>query len=234
MFRSLIVLIVCLLLSLPAIALTKDTSYLAVFSSLDFSPRDWEDIHPDLEVHAPSWGACFDGFLQAVKKQGHGRHIVIDIQCHGWDTLALYQGAVEDTKGDRRFYSEASMGYVVNHIEKALAGEDIEVCCEACFAGRVYKVSIRGNKPNKIPELAENCNHIPPFPVYGISEDVENYNNFIYLQYAHNMRYNFQDLRTYEYSDRPLKPRNLDPLTEENIIIREGFIQIRSYGVFSR
>lgn len=172
--------------------------YTAVYCCPGFE-QFWGILGVDYFEVAYSWDH-FDDFLRRVKKEAAGRHIDLDLEVHGDQGLSIqYQDGrtgniIEDTR---------TMGFVVNHIETILAGEDITLIAEACFAGSVYKNTIRGNKKG------ENCNHVPAFPIYGGSYNHMNLNNFIFIQYKTKCHRYFEDLREYEYKKGPSK-RDMD------------------------
>lgn len=172
--------------------------HLVVFCNPGFV-NEWERLSPDFLLVPKDW-RDLDTFLKVVKDQGWD-HIDIDIDCHGNDYLWLI-----DEDGNEYI---ASMGFIVNHIEKYLVGKDIKVFCEACFAGKVYKTSIRGNKIERFPVIREflkrergnkieDCNHIPKFPIYGIRSNTTNIGNSIYLQYRSDCNLYMEDLRDFE------------------------------------
>ena len=168
---------------------------LAVFCNPGFECY-WPSLNPDVMYTAFHW-TQFDDFLRQTKAKAAGRPIVIDLECHGDKGLVL---AYEDYRTRTKIYDAAGLGFVVNHIEKELAGQDVTLLTEACFAGEVYRETIRHNR-----DKAENHEGVPTFPIYGASYNYMNVNNLVYLQYVTKCRVWFEDLRVYESKKGPAR-----------------------------
>lgn len=188
--------VLCLMFIFPAWGFKEEKPYLAVYCNPGFEIF-WPTINPDLLVVAFDWDH-FDDFLRTIKKQARGRKIEIDIECHGDDQLMLQY---PDARAGLMVTAPTTMGYIVNHIERILGKEKVTLILECCYAGKVYKNSIRNNKEG------ENCNHVPQFPIYGGSFNHMSLNNLIYLQYVTKCHRYFEDVRTYETKEGP---KNID------------------------
>jgi hypothetical protein len=154
----------------------------------------WPSLHPDVMVTAYSWEQ-FDDFLRQTKAKAAGRPIDLSLDIHGSGEYLYIK--YEDYRTGTSIAEPAGWGFVVNHIEKALEGEDVTVVCESCFAGETYNHSIRGNK------RGENHPGVPKFPIYGGSYNMYNLNNLIYMQYITGCRVWFCDLRTFDKKEGP-------------------------------
>ena len=220
-------LLLCLFLFfLPAYA--EPEPFLAVYSSPDFDETDWHKYHPNIHYKNPSWRA-FDEFLAQVAKEAGDRPITLDIQCHGDAENTGYFLKFGERNG-HPVYKECTAGYLFNHIEKYLGKKKLTVCCEACYGAGVYKKTIRGNKPASVASdrLVENCDHVPPFPIFGMIETISSYNNFIFLQYYHHIRAVFVDYRQYEYVE---KLRDHDGNEELSDLVKSVWYTLHSFGV---
>jgi hypothetical protein len=177
-----------------------------------YKPQTWDDLHP---------------FLQEVKKRAGSRKIVLDIDVHGSKEGYLYLQYDRQTPPLCKEEHKASVGYVLNKIEEALPGRVQEVDLEACFAGIVYKKSIRNNPSLKHSEGDVVADHYsyPPFPVYGV-RNFPNYMNSVFIQrWIIKTDIVLNDLRKYEF-DNPGKPKmtNLQSVTLYRYLRSEGLI----------
>lgn len=197
----LIALLLSLFTMLPACA--KD--YVAVFSSGDFGVEDWRDIDTSIVVGVHNW-CPLEAFLQSVKQQSNGSPIVLDFQVHGSPdgTLSIQAGHING----HPFYFDATMGYVLNRVDKILGSQVKAVIFESCFGSTVYKKSIRNNTVNHYSSrvLVEDHPGIPSYPVYGTTGSYVGYNNFVFLQYLKNTKFDFIDMRECDkgYTPKPV------------------------------
>lgn len=188
-------LVVFFVTATPPAAPECEKEFLAVFT-MPGTNGDWDKYHPDLYFVATAW-KDLDNFLYLVKKQAHGRKIVIDVDSHGSpDTKLLYLQYV-DPHGNL-WSSQTTTGYIINRIDASLGKENKVLILEACFAGNCYKSTMRGNKTST-KEADKIFNHpgVPKFPVYGVS-NIANYNNTCFLQYKYHVNVSIEDLRKYE------------------------------------
>lgn len=187
--------VLLLFIGYPCAADTKP--YIAVFCNPGFE-WEWKKEKIDLLFTAESWDE-FDTFLKAVKRFAGNRPIILDLDCHGYDFLALNY-----LKKHQEILEEASEGFLVNHIEKYLDTSNLIVFEEACYSGVVYKNSIRNNDQlikDVEPQKTENCEHIPKFPIIGIGAASPNRGNLVYLQWKTHQFVFWQDLRIYEIQE---------------------------------
>jgi len=212
------------LLIVPCFSATRP--YIAVFASPDFWQEDWKKISPDLYVRTSDW-RVLDSFLERAKTESAGREIVIDIQCHGNSSGISLLGLKVGSVNNHEIWDTASLGYVVNHIERVFPNQHVVICLEACFAAKVYKDSIR-NTPNLTGNNIESCDHTPIYPIYGMVESFANYNNLTFLQYMHGIRCYMKDLRQYEFVDH-IEPANED--SEDQKIIEHCWLVLQSFGI---
>jgi len=185
-------LLLSVLLFLPAWGFREQKPYLAVFCNPGYEIF-WPSLNVDCLYLAMDW-EHFDDFLRKVKKEAGGRPIELDIECHGDKALLLQY---PDARTGEMVTKSTTMGYVINHIERYLGRERVTLIMECCYAGSVYKTTIRQNKEG------ENCNHIPQFPVYGNSFNHMNLNNLVYIQYKTRCHRYFEDLRAFELKAGP-------------------------------
>lgn len=205
----------------PAGLADCEQPYFAVYMNQGFN-LEWDKYHPDLVFVAPNWEQ-FDLFLEIVKKKAGKRKILLDIDTHGDDGGFFIQ--FFDRYG--QFYSSgASMGYIVNHVEKYLDEKKVTLIMEGCFSGRAYKNTIRDNFG--VDPLRENHKGITVMPIYGIGSVHYNVGNFIYLEYKYNIRPFFEDLRHYELDE--LEVKDLSTNSPEMLLIRELWGILFLYG----
>lgn len=200
--------------------IVSNEPYVAVFASSDFPKSDWDEPYtPDKILYAKDW--CeLELFLMSVKNHASGRPILLDLQVHGLERLALKDEKLKEG------YSEADFGYVVEEISKILGEDNIIVICEACFSGYVYKNTIRDNPDRKGSHThSGDFNRIPAFPIYGVGDRIESVNNIQYMQYYHKVFYRFMDLREYEWE--PLGLRDFTGDSQEFRVLRELRVFLR-------
>ncbi len=178
--------------------------FLAVYCNPGFE-KCWANEDPDYIQTAGNWND-FKLFITQVKRLSGKRPVIIDIDCHGSDDgyLAIVQ-EVNRGSEDLPVVYLATEGYVLNQIDRLGKNKVVCVCQEACFAGVVYKRSIRNTPEVHIAgSIWENHEGVPTYPVYGV-DNVSNWNNSVYVQYMYGDRVDFHDLRTYE-TESPGEP----------------------------
>ena len=205
--KKVIVLLLCLFFLLPAKAAGDPKPYVAVFTLPDKRfLQCWEGMPVDFLMVGNTWDD-FKIFCMEVQKRSKGAGVLVDIDCHGSDLLYMqYEGkdCIEKTY-------VASMGYILNQLREHLKGQVLELDVEACNAGRVYRQTIRNNKPkHEAGDIIENYDEIPPYPIYGVGEG-SNWSNSIFQQRIHNAQIVIYDLRQFEL-DRPGETPNQDLL----------------------
>lgn len=161
---------------------------LCVFTIPAFS-NEWDELKPDIKVTAKDW-RYLDEFLKKTQKKYYNYEddeLVIDIDCHGDpDTGELVISN----------HAKTSMGSVLKRIQEFFPERrNMVVIFESCFAGRCYKMGIRGMVNSYLPG---SCDTAPEFPVYGERADLANIGLLAYLQYAFKIHPWLRDLRTYE------------------------------------
>lgn len=218
--RRFLALFLCLFLLLPGAGaestyLKEKKPILAVFCNPDaVLINTWAHYKPDVFTVAFSWDQL-DPFLKETKQRAAGRPIELDFEVHGEEYLSI---SYRNNITSRYEVKHATMGYVLNHVEKILGKKNVTVLFESCYAGYVYKKSIRGNIINPFLDIkAEDHKGIPSYPVYGGTYDHMNVNNFVFLQYRTNTRAYFCDLRYYEDHGGGAKDRNDNSEVHKNI-----------------
>lgn len=190
-----IALFLCFMLVAPAGSQQDDNKpFLAVFCQPEFA-EDWKEEEPDYLMTSRNWGD-FKLFISEVKRLSGGRPLRIDIDSHGNICGHLYFDPEKTTDPG----TEASMGYILNQVDRLPPGQVQLVTLEACFAGWVYNQSLhQGYDAEFQGNVLENYkpNVAPAYPVYGVS-NISNWNNAVYAQYITNEFVDFQDLRKYE------------------------------------
>lgn len=196
-------------------ASTEKKPYLAVFCNPGNFVLSWVHYKPDLIYTACDWNQL-DDFLKLAKERAHGRHIDLDIEAHGSRYLTLqYMDNCTGTPVTKH----ATMGYVLNHVEKVLGTKNFTLIFEACYGGYVYKHTIRDNKPAEAGEdvLIEDHKGVPTYPIFGGSYSCMNINNFIYLQYKSHMAVVICDLRYWENHTGPARDSDQNSVTHKHI-----------------
>jgi hypothetical protein len=201
------VLLACFSAFLLLLPVNADTEkpFLAVYASNDFPREDWTRYKPDLIYYSTDW-KTFDSFLKAASQLAGGREIELDIQVHGDKKLTCVGGTEKNP-----VFSDATMGYVVNHIERYLNPAKVTVFLEACYGAYVYKTTMRGNRDPQYLGYIEDCYHTPEFPIYGNGNHL-GYNNIVYLQYFHNIMPLLRDLRDFEKEGLPGRKEETEKL----------------------
>lgn len=197
----------------PSFAQDSRRPFLAVFTSPDLL-FVWPSYKPDILHVAFCWDN-FDGFLEEICQKAGDRPIELDLEVHGHESLSIHYLDWNTGKEEAKY---ASVGYVINHIEKKLAGKDYTLILESCYGGNTYVKSIRNNTTAN--KFFEDCDHIPLRPVWGSSYNHMNLNNCVYLQYKTGLRYAFVDLRKFEVEKGD---RRLD--TDQNSKFHRGLSQ---------
>jgi len=187
---------------------TDAKNVIAVFADPGLA-RGWTEqdkSYVDVFYVAQKWDN-FDSFLkmtQAIVKPGDG--LIIELNVHGGQDC-LYLDYYMSKKF--KYSSRASEGFIVNHIEKVfLKQEKLIILQDSCFAGNVYKDSIR-NCPKELPgderiismrqdDRIEDCDHIPFFPIFGSGSGTYTWSHMIFKQFLLGLLYYWEDLRSYE------------------------------------
>lgn len=167
---------------------------------------DWDGIPLDYNQPLLKW-SDLDKHLQKIKELAGDRTILLEMQVHGDDYLVIDESKIFPKVGTIYLARNASMGYLVNHIEKYLDSNKLVVIMDTCFAPSVYKNTIRNNK-YEFGSFIEDCYHVPRFPIYGIDENIISWNNVVFLQYYMDTPAKMVDLRKYEYADTGPKDKN--------------------------
>lgn len=209
-----------------AVSVSENKPFLAIYSSNDIGEQgrfvhDWVKFNPDYFKRTGSWEG-FNKFIDEVKEKAGDRPIVLDMQVHGWDDLIVYSSE-SDYTGEH-----ASMGYVLNKIDRTLNTHKLTLLFESCYGGYVYHHSIRNNKIKR--EYFEDFNAIPNFPIYGMSAHTSNYNNLIYMQYYYGIRPFFKDLREYEAMEPEVRQEKTCAHTEAIYHLWNFLTDLPSYG----
>lgn len=217
MFRKLVaaLLLLCSIFpNLPASAYPLGV-YSAVICSQDLK-SDWFDkrrnpsFTVDHLVVIREWDDL-DEILDRIVTQSCGRPIFLDFFVHGYDCLQIRSGFYYATADN------ASMGYVLNHVKRKLAGHKFVLCFESCFAGKAYHDSIRGMVAEHTSDNVEDFAGIPEFPVLGAGPNFSTIGPIMYLQYVHSFRNWWEDLRQYDS-----KGENVAVPPDEEEIIQLG------------
>lgn len=193
---------IAVFVNFPAGFCSNNQTYLAVYRSANFENIWFYDVKADLIEKSSNW-KTFDAFLDQVEEKAGGRDVILSLSVHGSNYL---------TVGTQTKFSYASFGWVVNHIESHLSSNVI-VLCDACYGGDVYKNTIRQNT-NSIADFSEDCDHIPPFPIYGHSANRIGIATFMIRQYLTGKHYFWKDLRDFERE--PSLPEDHNPKSSLN------------------
>lgn len=175
----------------PAFAMQgiPQSNYVAVFTSEEWS-ETWSDKYePDMKYVYRSWDDL-PVFIEMALKRSQGKTLVLDIDVHGND----HGLALEDRNNH---YLRASVGYLYTCLEKKLRGKDCIVLLEACYPGNAYYKTIRGNKHEEGDHL-DNYPNYPDIPVYCVGSGFSNIDKTMFLQFKHNFRLWWEDIRDYE------------------------------------
>lgn len=226
--KPLLSLLLVFCVSLPLVSESTEVKqpFLAVFAQPGVrNLNDWNKFHPDLFVTAESWDQ-FDGFCKEVKRKAGNRPILLDIECHGSPASGML--VIEYEAFKRTFDDVASLGFVVNRINKNLKGSNLTVLLEACNSAVVVQRTLKTNKMLVSSETLHVENSTDPikFPIYGIGRP-SNYNNLIFLQYHYGVRVRFVDLR--EYIDKELVTP--DESEETADLLKLTYVILISYGI---
>jgi hypothetical protein len=224
-------LFIYLIICAPSVGSKSEMPYLAVYQQPGFN-FEWKKYDPDLFFTGADW-RDFSTFLYVVKKKAGNRPIIIDVDCHGFDNLAMQYKDIADNEENH----QASLGYICNEIDRQNLNEKkLTLILEACFAGRVYKKSMRGADPHlnavlnlNIGDKWENYNKIPKYPILGMDAQHFNVCNFSYLQYRYNFRPYLKDLRMYEDIQELPEP-DLNHFSPEVATIKSLWATLFLYG----
>ena len=178
--------------SVAGFAAQQERPYLAVWCTPRFEAA-WPSFKPDYLYVAHDWNK-FDEFLQDVRRKAGNREIDLDIEAHGLYYLSL---DYPDWATSKMVSKKATMGYVLNHIEKQLKGKKFNLFIEACYGGHVYKRTIRGNTPAE-GVLVEDHPKVPNYPIWGGTFNHMNIANMVYIQRKTQVLYATNDLRRWE------------------------------------
>lgn len=171
--------------------------FLAVWCTPGFEAA-WPSYSPDYLYVAHEWEK-FDDFLKDVRRKAGNRPIDLDIEAHGLQYLSL---DYLDWATGKMVSKQATMGYVLNHIEKHLKGKKFTLYIESCYGGNVYKGTIRNNV--KVPGvMVEDHPKVPTYPVWGGTFEHINVANMVYIQQKTQVRYATNDLRRWETEEGP-------------------------------
>jgi hypothetical protein len=204
--------------------------FLAVFNGgPEGYPYDWEKIQPDMLYTGATWDD-FPVFLELVRHAAKDKEIIIDVSSHGSDTTGLLYIDYEAFGYEMTY--EASMGYIINEIEKKLPKVKA-LFLEACYSEMVMERSLtKKNLADSNHELGcaegshiEASDQYINFPVYGVGSSL-NYNNTCFLQWYYNVRAYFYDLR--QFINHP--PAKSTSEERENDI-RNLWVILSSYGL---
>lgn len=186
-----------------AVLRSQDRGTVLVIDGKKFS--DWQYIETDYNQPILNW-SDLDDHLAKIKALAGNRPIILEMQVHGDDYLIIDE-SVKLPGGEIHLARKASMGFLVNHIEKNLPIDRLTVIMDTCFAPSVYKNTIRNNN-YQFGTFTENCYHVPTFPIYGINQNIISWNNVVFLQYLFGVPANFTDLRKYEQAPTGTKNTN--------------------------
>lgn len=178
--------------------------YVAVICSHDLLGHwDFAGMPTDYLISPNNWDEL-DAVLWDIGKRSQGQPIFLDYMVHGdesglqmrWDDQMVY-------------YDDASVGYVLNHTAKMLQGRSVVICFESCYSGRAYKYTVRGGHKHRAQDNVEDFAGVPLFPVYGTGDDHSTVGQPMYLQYLHNFRSWWVDLRVYDPlgQNKPCSPK---------------------------
>ncbi len=205
----------------PALAQAPDY-YLAEYISSDLWNNYSDSPHvPDLKVRAKDWKS-FEPFLKEVKKNANGRPIILDLSVHGIDGVPVCA-----VGNDKSSYL-ATVGAIINLIEKYIPAENIRACVfESCFGAETYNGSITPPETLLNPHakgclLKPRTKGSPSFKCYGVA-NFRNIPPCALEQFLHNEFVTLEDLRIYEA--RP--PVRLDKVTEQNMVHFNRFVLIK-------
>lgn len=205
--------------------------YVAVFTSKDLAWL-WEDKYTPDYRHIPASWKEFPQFLENAKILAKGRPILLELDFHGSNDPKYFSILSKvDERGFPR-YQHASMGYIVKNIVVHLKGQKFLVLLESCYAGTAY-TTIRGNNHIEGKDFMDNYPYTPYFPIYGTGDNFVNYDISMFMQFKHNIRLWFEDLRKYEKTP----PRPAEPPAagyEELPFISNTVLQIKKVTEFIR
>jgi hypothetical protein len=125
---------------------------------------------------------------------------------------------MKDLIGDDR----ASMGYILNRVQKHLKGRDVIVLFESCHPASAYKNTIRGATVIDKSDNIEDFRGVPQFSVWGVGDGFSSIGPIMYIQLKYNFRKWFVNLVEYDSlgKNKPLKQpeeetfEDLSPTTE--------------------
>lgn len=159
------------------------------------APRDWDEL---------------PRILAEIKVKAAGRPIVLDFHVHGNDE-GLY--LVEDLKKDKTYSDRASMGWVLLQTSDKLRGSPVLLLFESCYAGRVYKLTIRGAKVQSPADNIADFRGVPQFPVFGLGDNFKGVGQYMFLQWRHNFRKHWVNLVDYDPlgKNQALKAKEPEP-----------------------
>lgn len=184
--------------------------YLAVFCNPGWE-HEWDKYKPDLVFTASDWDD-FNTFLRVVRKQAGSHPIVLSVDTHGEDS-GFYLQYQDPNKPNIDSHTDlithqASMGYIVNEVNRYLNPRKVTMITEACYSGRALHNTLRGypRSYHDDGDDLENTLYSLTFPIYGVGASTVNFGNTVFLQYYYNFRTPFfQDIRQYERGELPLK-----------------------------
>lgn len=168
------------------------TPFLAIYSSRDLVECWQNSVHkPDLLFKTKNFSEL-DTFLTQVKQQASGRKIILDICVHG-DSRSGFLCI----KANKKEWSFASMGFLLNHIESFLGTENFDLILDSCYAGSVYKRSLHYLPITQIGtflRIEDYKGERPKYPVWGVA----NHMSLVGLaleEYIHSHHRFTQDIR---------------------------------------
>lgn len=223
-----ILLVLMLMFTLPTQADSGvSCPYVAVFTSAQFADQ-WEDVGKiDYMVKYHHW-SDLPGFIEEASANAKAEHrpLVLDLDVHGvyegtgfavwtgerYPMLSLNtDGSIDVIFIDKR-YEIASMGYIYTMLDTKLKDrKHTTVLLEACFPGNSYH-TIRGNDTST-GAYSYNYKHYPNIPIYCIGSGFSNPDISMYLQYIHNDRKYWIDIRDYEERE-PVLANEVEPFED--------------------
>lgn len=201
----LILLFFCSSAAFPQPAPTDPYIAMIVTRNLRWMLHQKEKYQFDYECAPLEWDQLPAELDQIVSKAGT-RPIVLDLYVHGNDA-GLYLVEQTGTIYQSEEHSDrASFGWVANLIKQKFAGHHFMVMTEACYSGRAYKNTIRGGTMQSPYDNIEDCPGVPSFPIFGTGDSFSAVGPIMYLQWKHNFRRFWVDLREYDPlgKDKPL------------------------------
>lgn len=188
------VLLSLLLATLPVKANVEEfNAYVAVISSRNIAWffEDYPKYKTDAFIELSQWDNL-PLALQYISKHAGNNPIFLDFMVHG-DPGGLY---VDNNSDDG--YDRASMGYILNNINKYLKDKKITIHFESCYAAAAYRNTIRGAKPRCDLDNIEDLNYMPLTPVYGIGDGFSGSGPWMYLQTKYHFKKWWVDLRDWD------------------------------------